>query len=141
MVERSFDLELLLEATDLPYIHTTREDFKRWFENPKNLMFAEGRNVGLATYEYPGMYSLHWYYEVRGREAIELGKKMVRNLFDNYGAETLRGFIRMDLKASRWAVRQVGFNSYGILTFPDGEDNELFMVTKDEFYKKEENNG
>ena len=133
MIKRSFDLPLLLKVTDTPAIRATADDFRLWFENPRNLMFTEGRNVGLATYEYPGLYSVHWFFEVRGRKAIDLGKRMVKNLFENYGAEVVRGFIRVDLKASRWAARQIGLKSFGIVTFADGEDNELFCVTKKEF--------
>ena len=138
MITRSFDLDLLLRATDLPQIHTNKEDFITWFNNPDNLMFADGENVGLATMEYPGFYTVHWYYKVRGREAIELGKAMLRNLFENYGAETVRGIIRTDLKASRWAARQVGYKSTGIFNFPDGTENEIFILTKNDLLNKEE---
>lgn len=133
MIKQSFDLDLLLEVTDLPYIHSTVDDFKTWFATPRNLMFTEGRNVGLATYDGPGHYTVHWYFEVRGRKAIDLARRMIKNLFDNYGALTVRGLIRKDLKASRWACRQVGLKSYGMITFPDGEENELFVTDKDTF--------
>lgn len=140
MIKRSFDLDLLLRATNLPEIHSNQEDFRTWFDMPKNLMFTEGENVGLATYEYPGVYTVHWYYKVRGREAIELGKRMLKNLFDNYGAETVRGVVRTDLKASRWAARQVGYKSVGIFKFPDGSENEIFILTKQELLDKMKDN-
>ena len=136
MIKRSFDLDLLLRMTKVPGIHSTEEDFRTWFANPKNLMFAEGDNIGLATYEYPGLYGLHWFFTVRGREAIELGKRMIANLFENYGAEVVQGYVRADMKASRWAARQLGLKSYGIITFDDGEDNEFFCSTKEEFLNK-----
>lgn len=135
MIKRSFDLDLLLRVTDLPHIHSNQDDFKIWFDNTNNLMFADGENVGLATLEYPGVYTVHWYFKVRGRDAIELAKRMLKNLFENYGAETIRGIVRVDLKASRWGARQVGCKSVGIFKFADGEDNEVFIVTKDDFLK------
>lgn len=143
MIKRSFDLDLLLRATDVPEIKSGEDEFRYWFSLPTSYMFVEDDNVGLATLEYPGVFSTHWYYKCRGRDAINLGKRMCANLFENYGAETLRAFIRVDLKASRWACRQLGFKSHGIITFPDGEDNELFIATKEEFLKKmkEDNNG
>lgn len=144
MIKRSFDLDLLLRATDLPEIHSTRQDFITWFNMPNNLMFAEGENVGLATFDYPGLYTLHWYFKVKGREAIDLAKRMLANLFENYGAEAVRGLIREDLKAARWACRQVGLKSHGLIEFPNGQKDELFTITKDEFLNslnKEKENG
>lgn len=97
-------------------------------------MLVEGKDVGLATYHSNGIYSVHWYYqEARGRQAIDLGKAMIGLLFDKYDAKILRALIRTDLKASRWACRQLGFKSYGVLTFADNEDNEILLMTKDEY--------
>lgn len=140
MITRSFDLGLLLKAT-APYPDLSPpEDFKTWFSRPRNLMFREGDSVGLATYEYPGLYSVHWYYTVKGKDAVDLGRRMIGNLFENYGAEVLRGFVKTRLKHSRWAIRQLGFKSHGILTFPDGDENEVFFITKDEYLQKKETN-
>lgn len=133
MIKRSFDLDLLLRAAKHPMVKSPEEHFRIWFSRPKNLMFADGENVGLATFEYPGMYSLHWFFKVRGRKAINLGKEMIANLFENYGAEVVRGFVRTENKASRWAARQLGLKSMGIIKFSDGEDNEMFCATKAEF--------
>ena len=137
MITRSFNLPLLLKVTDLPQIHSLPEDFEAWLAKPLNLMFTEGENVGLATYQYPGCYILHWFFIDRGRKALDLGRAMCKNLFDNYEAEIVIGFIRMDLKASRWAARQIGLKSRGVLKFADGEDNEMFVTTKDEFFEKD----
>lgn len=136
MIKRSFDLDLLLRATDIPEINTGPEMFTQWFHTPRNLMFADGENVGLATYEAPGVYTVHWYFKVRGRKAIQLGQEMLLNIFDNYGAKVARGYVKEGLKASRWAARQVGFKSYGMLTFPDGDVNELFIITKQDILNK-----
>lgn len=130
-VRRDFDL--LKSATEELRYMVPLEILDQWWANPRNLMFVEGENVGLATYEYPGVYTVHWYFKARGREAINLAKEMVANLFENYGAESIRGVVRTNLKASRWAARQVGMKSYGIVTYADGEENELFCATKKEF--------
>lgn len=133
MIRRSFDLDLLLRATKVPTVTATEEDFRNWFANEKNLMFSDGENVGLATYEYPGLYSVHWFFTVRGRKALDLGRAMLVNLFENYGAEAVRGFIKSDLKASRWAARQVGLKSLGLMECPDGTEDEIFYASKKEY--------
>ncbi len=143
MITRSFNLPLLLEATECHRDLFPEEDFKTWFDMPMNIMLAEGKDVGLATYEGPGIYSVHWYYQdARGRAAIDLGIRMTNLLFEKYGAEILRALIKEDFKASRWACRQLGFKSLGMLTFADGDVNEILCKTKQDYLEtKEKNNG
>lgn len=139
MIETRHDWDLLIEATECLRDCVPVSDLEIWFQRPHNIMFIEGNNVGVASFEYDGLYSVHWYYQsARGREAINLGKAMVGELFENHGAKALRAFIKTRLKASRWACRQVGFKSYGLLTFADGDENELFCLTKEEFNKGKE---
>lgn len=140
MIELRKDWDLLVEATECCRDFVPLTDLKIWIERPYNIMLISGNNVGLASFEYPGMYSVHWYYQsARGREAINLGKEMVDALFDRCGAEALRAFIKLRLRASRWACRQLGFKSYGFIVFPDGDENELFCMTKDEFNRNRNN--
>lgn len=109
-------------------------DFESWVNNPKNIMWEEGSSIGLATYEYPGVYSLHWFYTVRGKEAMALAREMVNDLFTNHPARAVRGLTPVKNRAARLAARWLGMKSYGILTFPEG-DHELFCMTKEEFYE------
>jgi hypothetical protein len=137
MIRRVFDLPLLLESIKGSVFADKVEDFKTWFEMPHNIMLVEGKNVGLATFEYPGVYSVHWFFKARGREAINLGRAMLKHLFDNYDAKIARGLIRVDLKPGRWAARQVGYKSHGIMKFEDGTENEVFTITKADILAKE----
>lgn len=130
MIQRSFDRDLLLKATESVRELCPPKVLDEWWSDPRHMMFVESGNVGLATFEYPGLYNVHWYFKDRGRKAIDTAKRMIENLFVNYDAKAVRGVIRTDLKASRWACRQVGLKSYGII---DG--NELFHVTKEDFLK------
>ena len=144
MIETRKDWDLLIEATECNRDFVPIRDLEIWWKLPRNIMFVEGDNVGLATYEYPGMYSVHWYYQsARGRKAITLGKEMCRLLFEEHGAQVLRGLIKDYLKASRWACRQLGFKSHGLVEFPNNDVNELFIATKKEFLEglKKNNNG
>lgn len=103
-------------------------------------MLAEGENVGLASFEYPGMYTCHLYFKAKGREAIKLGRAMLVHLFDNYDVKAVRGLIKVRFKAARWAARQMGWESLGLVSFPNGDD-ELFYGTKENFTDKEQDNG
>lgn len=134
---RSYDYEVLRKAVEPYKDRWNLDDFKLWMCIPYNVMLVEGEDVGLGTFEYPGVYSVHWYYKnARGREAINLGKKMCKYLFDKCDAKTLRAFVSEDLKASRWATRQVGFKSLGMIKFPDSKQaDELYYMTKQDFEK------
>jgi len=135
MIEVRKDFELLVKATASVRDICSIEDLKTWYELPDCLMLISDEDVGLATYDYPGVYSVHWYYNSRGRDAIELGKKMCTKLFTDHGAQTLRGIIKKHMKASRWATRQVGFKSQGFVLDKNGEECEVLCATKDEFLK------
>jgi hypothetical protein len=134
------DLSLLIKVTEELRDFVPIQDLELWITLPKCHMFVEEgtENVGIATFEYPGVYSVHWYMKNRGRHAIDLAKAMIKNLFENYDAKVIRGVIRQNLKASRWAARQVGMKSLGMIEYKDGL-NELFVTTKEEFLKENVN--
>lgn len=108
-------------------------DWKSWLENDNNVMFEDERSVGLATHEYPGVFTVHWFFEKRGRDAIKLAREMIGEMFEKYGAELVRGLTPCDNKAARWATRMVGLTSYGLVETTIGP-HELFCMTKNEFY-------
>lgn len=135
MIVEVRDYDRLLKATEEHRDLCPIADLDKWISLPNNLMFVEGDDVGLATFEYRGLYNVHWYFKSRGREAIDVARRMLANLFENYGAQAVRGLVRDRLKASRWATRQVGLKSMGFIDNLDGSKDELFVVTKDEFMK------
>jgi hypothetical protein len=128
-MNRSFDPEVFREAVkDYPEMIAPTFDFKGWLDNPNNVMYVEDDNVGLCTYEYKGVYTVHWYYKTRGRAALRLAVRMLSDLFENH-AKAVRGLTNVKLKAACWAARQIGMKSQGIMNYPDG-DYELFCMTK-----------
>lgn len=136
MVQQSFDKELLVEATEGLRDINPLDILDIWWTLPGNIMLTDGKNVGLATFEYPGMYTCHLYFKDKGRTAIRRGQKMLKYLFDNYDVKAIRGLIKVGFKPARWAVRQIGLKSLGIVSFPNGDD-ELFYATPDIFKDKE----
>lgn len=94
-------------------------------------MYVQDESVGLARKEYPGVYTVHWFYTVKGRAAINMAKEMLRKLFEETDAVTVRGLTKADLKPARWCARQVGMKSHGVLSV-NNEEYELFIIKKDE---------
>lgn len=128
------DFELLVKATECVRHLSPIEDLRTWFDNPNHVMLSDGDSVGLGTLEYPGLYNLHWFYTVRGRQALNLARDMLRFLFEQKNAKGVRGWIRTDLKPSIWGARQMGLKSLGVI-----DNHELFFMTKEDFYKDEIN--
>lgn len=131
-MHRSFDPEVMKEAAG--EYNGPSFPYQKWVDNTKNVMLVDGDDVGLATFEYKGVYTVHWFYVSRGRAAIKMAREMLNLMFQDYGAEAIRGLTPTKIKSARWLARQVGCTSYGFETFPSGE-NEIFIMTKQEFEK------
>lgn len=134
-IERSYDADTAREyAGVIP--RNLNMDWDAWLADHKNVMITDDKNVGLATYNYPGVYTVHWFFTVRGREALDLAIKMLDYFFKNYDVKTVMGITHEDIRGARWLARQVGLKSYGMIECLDGP-NELFCMTKDEFYERQ----
>jgi hypothetical protein len=137
--ERSFDDELLKQASF--EFNGDRFDYEGWIANRHNIMYVIGNNVGIATFDYPGCYTAHWFFKARGKEALDIAFAMYDDLFNQQGAEVVRGITPVNLRGARYLAKRIGFVSLGIETYPDG-DHEIMCLTKDEFNKKQkERNG
>lgn len=114
------------------------DDFspEAWVANTNNCLFVERHNVGLATYEYEGLYNVHWFFDdAKGRDAIKLAKAMLKELFETTTARAVRGMTRVNLRGVRWLAKHVGMKSLGIVEMADGP-NELMVMSREDFYKK-----
>lgn len=109
-----------------------------WLAVPGNLMYVSGRDVGLATFDYPGLYSVHWFYtDVKGKEAVKLAVDMLDDVFTNHGAKAVRGVIHMDNKPARFLAKHMGYERISIEEFADGP-NEVILLTKENFNRCKE---
>ena len=134
MITRSYDWEGMKKAID-PYPEFKLEtfDYKNWVDNPNNLLIQEEDNFGFLNYEYPGAYTAHWFYTVRGKEAIELAQRMLDYCFKNYDVRLIRGLTPESNMRARIAAKRVGLTSQGMVETTTGP-HELMTMTKDEFY-------
>jgi len=137
VIERSFDPSVMRGAFELsPEKMPADFNYAEWLEDRRNIMLTEGDNVGLATHEYPGVYTVHWFFTTRGRGAINLARDMLNEVFKNTDAKTIRGLTPVNLKAARWLAKQVGLTSHGVMQFADGKECEVMFITKEEFYSE-----
>ena len=106
-------------------------DVEKWLSEPRNYAYKEGDNVAFGEYKSPGVYWVHFCYDTaRGREAIDLTKRMFKQLCEDTPLKTAIGFIHVDNRKARWLIRQVGFTSLGFTETEDGL-REIFYSPKD----------
>lgn len=131
MIERSYDPDILTAAC-LPYEYHFSPDNATWLANHDNLMYVMGEDVGLATFDYPGMYTLHWFMKSRGKDVLKVGKAMLEKLFSEHDIKVLRGVTPVENRPARFLAKRFGFKTISIEEFLDGP-NELMLLTKEDF--------
>lgn len=132
MIHRSYDPIVFRRCTEGHRDFIPEDfDFEGWLAGP-NVMYSSGDSIGLATLEYPGVYNVHWFFTVRGRDALDLAFEMLDDLFNTVGAEIVRGITKVELRGARYLAKKVGFTSLGVLEFHDGP-NELMFLSKEAF--------
>lgn len=140
-MQRSFDPKVMEEAMGrYPELDHPGFDYEAWVGNKKHIMLREGDSVALGTCDYDGAYTAHFFYTVRGKEALDLAKRMLAEMFDTYGAKVMRGLTPVEYKAARWVNRKMGFKSLGIIDTDTGP-HEIFCLTRAEYYNKEQQDG
>lgn len=137
---RSFDPDVMRRACQ--DFNGADFDYEGWLANHLNIMYVVDGNVGLATHEYPGVYNAHWFFTVKGKEALDLAFTMYDELFNKQGAEVVRGITPVHLRGARYLAKRIGFISLGIEDFSNGPC-ELMFLSKDAFNKEQDkrNNG
>ncbi len=135
---RSFDYELLRPHLDKYPEMFSKMDMKAWLENKNNIMLECDGSIGLGTMEYPGVYTGHYLFAHKGKDAVRVAKKMLAWMFDN-GTKVMRGETPVDNRPALMMNRLLGFKSYGVNESPKWGLHEHFMLTAEEF--KENNNG
>ncbi len=136
-MQRSFDPEVMKAAVaSYPELIEDTYDFEGFVGNKKNVILVDGEDVGLAVYEYPGLYTGHFFLKSGGKQAFAVVRKMMHEMIDNYGCKAFRGITPTRIKAARWFNRKLGFQSLGIIETERGP-HELFVLSAEDFLKKE----
>lgn len=111
-------------------------DVVEWLSDPANIVL-ENLKGDLAIFEYglptKKIYAGHYYFNSRGRKAIDSGKELLDEFFNScYNTNVLIGMVPIQRKDVKWITRKLGFKSYGIEE-ARGNQYELFIQTKKEF--------
>ncbi len=101
---------------------------KDWLGNPAHIALTNGRDIGLFERERAA-WNAHWLLQSRGREALLVGKAMLKWLFANSDASVIKGLTPLQQRAARWFNRQLGGKSFGIIETAFGPV-ELFILER-----------
>lgn len=131
---RTTDTTLLREATAryATEIHGLNHDL--WVLAPENIALTdEAGNVSMFEFDKEGVYYGHFFYKARGREAIKVAKKHLKELFsDEYGVNVIKGLTPAEHLGAAWLSKKIGFRQHGILETLVGKCI-LFILTKKEW--------
>jgi hypothetical protein len=122
LIRRTHNLAFVnsLLARDFP-----GTDFSELLAEPLHVVLIEGESGALFAWRGPGIYEAHIFFAVRGREAIDLMRRMAELMHDK-GATLLWTLIPEEDRRTRMFARLVGWKARGITEYRHGTA-ELFV--------------
>lgn len=103
----------------------------KWVENLDNIALTNS-NLDISMFEYKqhGIYSGHYFFKSRGRQAIAAAYEMLDFFFshEEYDIKHLTGLVPLETLGARWLTRHLGFKSLGVTDTLIGPC-ELFYMT------------
>lgn len=99
--------------------------------NHDNIVIKNGSDYGVFEFTAFGTYTGHYFFKSRGRAAIDSGKQILDELFNEHGAFLVIGFTPCEYKAAKWMNRQLGFKPGPAVDTPEGLC-QLFTLTKEQ---------
>lgn len=135
MIIRTYDSKAVDEATkEFQYDFDPVE----WVEDERNIaLLNEYGDMNLFQFQTEGTYIGHFFYQSRGKQALESAKKMLRYIFSLPSVDVIIGLTPVEKLGAKWLTRKLGFKSYGEVETLPGLC-ELFIMTKAEYEQKEE---
>lgn len=132
---RTFDARLVSEAVS--FFRKTELDFDPidWVSNPANIALGNGQDMALFEHETPRVVTGHYFFQSRGRQALEQGRLFLDEVFSPcYNVEVIRGLTPLQHLGARWMNRQLGFTSHGVVQSTIGP-HELVILTRKEYFE------
>ena len=100
-----------------------------------NISVLDGNDLMLFEYSSKGIYTGHYFFQSRGREAISQAKKIISKVFERKDVYALKGLTPLSQKGARWLTRQLGATSFGEVLTEHGPC-EFFLMTKEQWRTK-----
>jgi len=130
---RTYDVNQVSEVIkDL--LDSEQVDPQEWLDLPTNIALTNDKgDVALFEIGFNNIYTGHYHFKSRGRQAINVAREFLDELFNTcYNIDILLGLTPITNLPARWLSRQVGFKSHGVVEGPK-RHYEMFIITKREF--------
>jgi hypothetical protein len=136
VIIRSFDGAALdKEMRSTPALKHINVDILEWIKDDKNLALEEDGNFGVFEYNWDHVYTGHYFFHARGKEAKALSIRMLRVAFEEYGMKLVRGLTPVEHRGAVMMTRWLGFTDHGTVDTEAGEC-WIFTLTREEFEEK-----
>lgn len=107
-----------------------------WLENKNNIALTDGTNLALFEKSSDDIYTGHYFFKVRGREALQIADQMLEFFFENTNINIIRGLTPLTKLGARWLSRQLGFKGMGVIDADTNDPCELFILTRDSWNER-----
>lgn len=101
-------------------------DFSTFLAEPLHVALIEGESGALFAWRGPGIFEVHVFFAVRGREAIDLMARMIEAMRFSHDARLFWAMIPQDDRKTRMFARLCGWKSLGLKADTYGP-KELFV--------------
>lgn len=118
MIERTADPGVVNELVGV--------DFSEVLAEPLHVCLIDGSSGAIFMWRGPGIYEVHVFFEVRGREALDLGAAMLARMESDHGGRLFWAMVPDDDRKVKMFTRLMGWKSLGVRDMRHGP-NELFV--------------
>lgn len=132
MIERTFSVSLVADATEPYKDELDGFDPLSWMYHGDNIALTDGENVSLFGRLSDGIYTGHYFFVARGKAAVKVSFEMLDYLFKETDIQIIRGLTPLHKLGARWMNRRLGFKGVGAIDTPQGPC-ELFVLTKKDY--------
>lgn len=102
-------------------------DFTAFLAEPLHVALVEGESGALFAWRGPGIFEVHVFFAVRGRQAIDLLHRMTDAMRFSHDARLFWGMIPQEDRKTRMFARLCGWKSLGMKQDSFGP-KELFVL-------------
>lgn len=133
MITRHYDVDQLMETMG-PYEHELKGFHpKAWLGDTDNVCLTDGHgNFTLYERVTPTAVTGHYFLVARGREALQLCKEFLEEIFTGpYDVELIKGLTPLNKRGALWMNRQLGFKPDGVTDTIIGPVQMVSLTKKD----------
>lgn len=128
---------MIYRSYDISNVKYLREEFpcvdtRKWISLQDNIALTNGIDYAMFEKGSDGIYNGHYFFEVRGKEAVRVAKEMLEFAFTKVGIKAIRGLTPLSNLKARWMSRRLGFKGNGVVN-TDAGPCELFILTQFEW--------